>query len=59
MRKTTAVISRLERIFSIYGYPEKLKRDNGPPFSSYEFSEYLKAVNIIDKPITPEHPQTN
>ena len=33
--KTTAeyaVIKRLESIFSIFGYPCSVKRDNGPPF---------------------------
>ena len=37
MKTTTAVkvIERLENIFSTYGYLEKLRNDNGPPFSSH------------------------
>ena len=61
MKTTTeyAVIKRLENIFSIFGYPCSVKRDNGPPFNSYAFKEYLRAVNIIDAPITPLHPEAN
>ena len=61
MKTTTAtkVIERLENLFSIYGYQEKLRHDNGPPFSSYEFKQYLRDVNITDKAITPENPQLN
>ena len=55
----TKVIERLENLFSIYGYQEKLRHDNGPPFSSHEFKQYLRDVNITDKAITPEHPQLN
>ena len=55
--KTTnvnTVIDRLERVFSMLGYPTSIKRDNGPPFSSHEFKKYLNvSVNIIDAPITP------
>ena len=29
------------------------------PFSSHEFKQYLRDVNITDKAITPEHPQSN
>ena len=61
MKKTTenSVINRLEKLFSIFRYPEKIKHDNGPPFNSYEFRNYLKSVNIVDAPITPEHPEAN
>ena len=61
MKTTTAVkvIERLENVFSIYGYPEKLRHDNGPPFSSHEFKQYLRDVNIRDKAVTPEHSQSN
>ena len=61
MKTTTAVkvIEQLENSFSIYGYPEKLRRDNGSPFSSHKFKQYLRDVNITDKTIIPEHPQSN
>ena len=37
--KTTnaaAVFNRFERLFSVFGYPESIKHDNGPPFNSSE-----------------------
>ena len=48
------VIERLENLFPIYGYPQKLRYDNGPPSK-----QYLTDVNITDKAITPEHPYSN
>ena len=61
MKTTTAVkvTERLENVFSIYGYPEKLRHDNGPSFSPHKFKQYLGDVNITDKAFTPEHPQSN
>ena len=58
MKTTTAVkvIERLENLFSIHDYLEKLRHDNGPPFSLHEFKQYFKDINITDKVITPEHP---
>ena len=56
---TVKVIERLENLFLIYGYLEKLRHDNGPLFSSHEFKQYLTDVNITDKAITLEHPQSN
>ena len=43
METTTAVkvIERLENLFSINRYLEKLRHDNGLPFSSHEFKQYL------------------
>ena len=60
--KTTnaaAVINRFEMLFSIFGYPESIKYENGPPFNSSEFRYYLKSVNIRDAPTIPEHPESN
>ena len=56
---SAAVINRFERLFSILGYPESIKHDNGPPFNSNEFRYYLKSVNIRDASIIPEHPESN
>ena len=53
------VISRLQNIFSIYGYPDRCRHDNGPPFNSYQFNEYLKSVNIENNSTTPYYPQSN
>ena len=61
METTTAVkfIERLENLFSINGYPEKLRHENGLPFSSHEFKQYLWDVYVTDKAITPEQPHSN
>ena len=61
MKTTTAVkvIERLENLFSIYGYPEKLRHDNSPLFWSHECKHYLRDVNVTVKVSTPEHPQSN
>ena len=61
MKRTTAVkfIEWLENLFSIYVYPEKLKHDNGLPFSSHEFKQYLRDINVTKNATTPEHLQSN
>ena len=35
------------------------KTDNGQPFDSFDFDEYMKAKAIKHHRITPEHPQSN
>lgn len=44
MKTTTAAktIEALEAIFAEQSYPEKIRCDNGPPFSSEEFSMYCQ-----------------
>ena len=61
MRNTNAdaVINKLKKQFSIYGYPEKLRSDNGPPFNSAKFREYLDKSGVIHVKITPFHPKAN
>ena len=60
--KTTnaaAVINRLESLFSVFGYPESTKHDNGLPLNSSEFRDYPKSVNIRDELIISEHLKSN
>jgi hypothetical protein len=60
--KSTAadtVIPRLEAIFSIFGYPDVVKTDNGPPFQSRAFRELADNSGFKHKGITPLHPQAN
>ena len=61
MKSTNAerVITKLEETFSVFGYPDQLKTDNGPPFESDSFREYMKDKAIRHRRITPEHPQSN
>ena len=61
MRSTTApaVILSLERIFATHGLPEKITSDNGPPFQSKEFNDFMKMKGIIHHKVTPLWPQAN
>ena len=52
-----SVINRLKKHFSIYGYPLRLRSDNGPPFNSASFKEYLADCGIKHVKITPYHPK--
>ena len=49
-----AVIPKLEVWFSMFGYPEFVKTDNGPPFNSAEFTLYCKNHGIKHVKITPK-----
>lgn len=46
-------------IFDVFGDPKILVADNGPPFASREFEEFLKErdVKLVHSP--PYHPQSN
>ena len=49
----------LEKLFSVYGIPDNLISDNGPPFFSHEFAEFLTQKGVNHKRITPLWPQAN
>ena len=53
------VIPKLDKIFSEFGIPQSIKTDNGPPFSSHEFSAYLNHMGIKHRKITPLWPRAN
>ncbi|PIK50919.1 hypothetical protein BSL78_12219 [Apostichopus japonicus] len=53
------LIKSLGPIFSRYGYPETLKRDNGSNFVSAEFESYLETCGISHRTTTPLWPQAN
>ncbi|XP_062703966.1 uncharacterized protein K02A2.6-like [Aedes albopictus] len=48
MKSTTATrtIEALMRIFKDHTFPESIRSDNGPPFSSEEFSQFCASKNI-------------
>ena len=61
MKSTTAerVINKLNSVFAVFGFPNSLKSDNGPPFDARAFGDFLKSKGIYHRRITPEYPQAN
>jgi hypothetical protein len=61
LRSTTAdtVISRMKNIFAIFGYPVRIKTDNGPPFQSSTWSTFLSDCGVKHRKITPLWPKAN
>lgn len=61
MQNTTAcnVITELREIFSTFGTPIEIVSDNGPPFASREFVNFLKELNINILKSPPYHPHSN
>ena len=56
---TAKMITVLRQVFSSYGLPEQIVSDNGPQFSSSEFSEFAKLNGIKHILISPYHPLSN
>lgn len=56
---TEAIISLLALTFSFYGNPECIKSDNGPPFNSEGYKEFLSIRGIETCHSTPLWPQAN
>ncbi|XP_045510461.1 uncharacterized protein K02A2.6-like [Colias croceus] len=53
------VINCLRQWFARFGLPKRLISDNGPPFSSSEFANYLQRNGIKHTLIAPYHPSSN
>ena len=58
-KNAQAVILSLERIFATHGLPDEITSDNGPPFQSKEFNDFIKMKGIIHQKVTPLWPQAN
>lgn len=52
-------ISSLSRTFSMYGNPKSVISDNGPPFTSKQFADFLQSRGITHRRVTPVWPQAN
>ena len=60
--KSTAaqkVIPKLDSIFARHGIPSQVTSDNGPPFQSCEFKQYMNTMGIKHTTSTPLWPQGN
>ncbi|XP_049865049.1 uncharacterized protein K02A2.6-like [Pectinophora gossypiella] len=54
-----SVIINLRDMFARFGLPKQIVSDNGPPFSSAEFSLFLKSNGIEHITAAPYHPASN
>ncbi|RUM41893.1 MAG: hypothetical protein DSY80_08160 [Desulfocapsa sp.] len=61
VRHTSAevVIQRVDEMFALFGFPEVIKSDNGPPFQGHAWSQYVKSRGIRHRKITPQWPKAN
>lgn len=61
MNRTTAsaLINVLSEIFSVFGFPKEIVSDNGPPYTSFELSEFYRERNITQTHTPPYHPASN
>ena len=53
------MIPLVDRVFSLFGYPEVVKSDNGPHFNGTNWAEYMKECGVKHRKITPLWSQAN
>ena len=56
---TEKVIPVVDKVFSTFGFPTMLKTDNGSPFQSNLWKEFMNSCGIKHRKITPLWPQAN
>lgn len=54
-----AIIPKLDRVFAMFGVPEVVRSDNGPPFNSSEFAKFAQYLGFSHRKITPRWPRAN
>ena len=61
MKTTTAeaTANAMGNIFARYGLPKQIASDNGPPFQSAEYEEFLRQNGIQSILVSPYHPSSN
>ena len=61
MKTTTAeaTANALRNIFARYGLPKQIVSDNGPPFQSAEYEEFLRQNGIQRILVSSYHPSSN
>ena len=61
MKTTTAeaTANAMRNIFPRYGLPKQIVSDNGPPFQSAEYEEFLRQNGIQKILVSPYHPSSN
>ena len=58
-KTASKVVDTLKRHFSRHGIPNKLRSDNGPPFNSYEFQQFVTSYDMEHVTSSPHYPQSN
>lgn len=53
------VISAFTNIFATHGFPSRLVTDNGPPFSSQQFQDFISKIGSNHVRSSPYHPRSN
>lgn len=54
-----SAIETFKNVFARFGLPEYLVTDNGPPFTSLQFQQFLKENGIGHRTSSPYYPQSN
>ena len=54
-----ATIQQLQALFAQFGLPQTILTDNGPCFSTEEFTLFLKNNGILHLKSAPYHPSSN
>jgi len=52
-------IDKLHTVFATHSLPVTLVSDNGPPFSSAEFKDFMHHNSIVYRRVPPYHPSSN
>ena len=53
------VIQKFTQLFSQYGNPKSLTTDNGPPFSSEPFAQFMSNQRVEHITSSPHYPKSN
>ena len=54
-----AVIPNIDKIFAMFGTPDVLKSDNGPPFNGQDFAKFANVLGFKHRKVTPLWPRAN
>lgn len=58
-KNRTAIIKKLKKHFATHEIPNELVTDNGQPFNSAEFENFLRSSGTQHKTSSPGYPQSN